>query len=875
MFAQDCNENTKLVPKMLTSTLKWTLLMAALCVLVNGPHGARAFLGNRTEVQVRHRRQTPGQCFTLEGIPGKCSTPEACRFPAAVKVRLSRSQCFTVSGQRGICCPGGTAAAATAAFSNPTVRFPPQPQSEQLRQLPPQRRPFNQQFFPAVSPRPTFRPNDNGPLLFEPTVDSEPNLSDLPLEDLHTACDDSVNCLLTTDGPEQGEFLEGLPVRHRVINSQRVILTPRPFNQPSRNFPNNKNNNNNINFNTGSGGNNINQQPTFVTQPPFLDNPPSQQQQAIDPISVTSQPRTQDCPATPVCFNSKYRTFDGSCNNLNNPNWGKSFFAFPRLLPPQYADGISAPRRATDGSELPSARLVSNTLVKDANFPDNFNTAMIMAYGQFLDHDLTRTAITKGANNTPIACCRRAMIENPSLRHEACLQIEIPLSDPFYAPFNQTCMEFVRSLAAPRPDCRFGPREQMNQITSHMDASNIYGSTKEDSEDLRTRQGGRLQVSRVNDGDLLPFVTTKPDFCSKPDQGLFCFKAGDTRVNEQLSLTVVHTIWLREHNRIAGELARINPHWSDQNIYMETRRIIGAMLQHITYNEFLPVLLGRTAMQTSDLLLLRSGYSFDYDPNINPSVTNEFATAAYRFGHTLIPGNFLRFDPLGQQEEIPLRQQFNKPFHLYDAGGLDGFLRGLSTQRSQQFDRFITEEVTNHLFERSRPFGLDLVAINLQRGRDHGLPGYNEWRQFCGFRRINSFQELSREMNPQYVQTLQQLYRTVDDIDLFVAGIAETALRGAKLGATFGCIIADQFKRLKKGDRFWYENGFNSPFTPEQLQEIRKVTFARLICDNGDNIQQIQQFVFFAPARGNSLMPCRGDSIPHMDLTQWTNEPIE
>ncbi|GAB6032142.1 hypothetical protein CHUAL_010797 [Chamberlinius hualienensis] len=778
---------------------RWTLLHAlVLCAI------SLCFVQIKCQrnVSLSSHRRTRRQalaCFTLEGIPGKCVVPDACLFPSAVKLRLFRSQCLTAESRRGICCPGGTASTAT-----PFRRLVQQPnnfqrfssfnsfqqsfnQPQRFQQTPADnvrqqnffpsfteiQRPTsvqNVQFRPSTlqqtTPRPVTFPTQNDNFLFQPRPVVE-SLPELPVDDLHTACDESVNCLLTTDRPET--FL---------TQGQPNLQLSSPVNSNTRQ---------NIISNTISSA-----QPA-VTRAPAL---------------------TDDCPETPVCVASKYRTFDGSCNNVNNPNLGKSFFAFPRLIPPAYADGMSTPRRAADGSDLPSPRLVSASLVTDANMPDPFNTNMIMAFGQFLDHDLTRTAINKGPNNTGIACCRREMIENPSLRHAECLPISIPTNDPFYGQFNQTCMEFVRSLAAPRPDCRVGPREQMNQITSFIDASNIYGSTKEESNDLRTFQGGKLQVSRVNNADMLPFVTTKPDFCSKPDQGLFCFKAGDTRVNEQISLTVIHTVWMREHNRIASQLASVNPDWSDEIIYLETRRIIGAILQHIVYNEFLPVLLGRNSMRLSSLLLQREGYSNDYDPTVNPAITNEFATAAYRFGHTLIPGKFTMFDNRGQPEDVSLRKEFNRPFHLFKADGLDSCLRGLCTQRSQQFDTFITEEVTNHLFERTRPFGLDLVAINLQRGRDHGLPGYNRFRQFCGLPSFRTFDDLLTEMHSNYVNLLRQLYRSVDDIDLFVAGIAEKPLNGAKLGPTFGCILSEQFKRTKKGDRFWYENGSNSPFSP-------------------------------------------------------------
>jgi peroxidase len=115
---------------------------------------------------------------------------------------------------------------------------------------------------------------------------------------------------------------------------------------------------------------------------------------------------------------------------------------------------------------------------------------------------------------------------------------------------------------------------------------------------------------------------------------------GDDRINEQPGLTVIHIVWLREHNRIAAELQTLNPSWNDEQLFQETRRIIIAEWQHILYNEWLPMLLGPRYMLNFNLFPSRNIYSDDYDPSIDPSITNEFATAAFRMGHTLLQGMY-------------------------------------------------------------------------------------------------------------------------------------------------------------------------------------------------------------------------------------------
>lgn len=94
---------------------------------------------------------------------------------------------------------------------------------------------------------------------------------------------------------------------------------------------------------------------------------------------------------------------------------------------------------------------------------------------------------------------------------------------------------------------------------------------------------------------LLPVSTDPSDGCNEKEQnskGKYCFESGDTRANENLHLTSMHLIWARHHNYIANSLKEINPHWDDERLFQESRKILSAQLQHITYNELIPVVLG-------------------------------------------------------------------------------------------------------------------------------------------------------------------------------------------------------------------------------------------------------------------------------------------
>lgn len=195
---------------------------------------------------------------------------------------------------------------------------------------------------------------------------------------------------------------------------------------------------------------------------------------------------------------------------------------------------------------------------------------------------------------------------------------------------------------------------------------------------------------------------------------------------------------------------------------------------------------------------------------------------------------------------------------------------GLVDQRSGRMDPTLTTEVTNHLFEKpGKFFGVDLAAINIQRGREMGVPGYNHFREYCGLPRAKYFEDLTGVFSNKTLLRMSQLYKHVDDIDLWTAGISEYPIQDGLVGPTFACLIARQFVNLRRGDRFWYENaGYPAQFTIEQLDEIRKSTAARLMCDNSDDIETIQaSAMLIADPYTNPRVPCA--SLPSIDLRKW------
>jgi len=604
---------------------------------------------------------------------------------------------------------------------------------------------------------------------------------------------------------------------------------------------------------------------------------------------LENAPDESDCSSP---YHGRYRTFSGRCNNRRKPLFGKHTVTLKRHFHPEYDDGVSSPkvRGGRTGNRLPNPRLVSNVVHKDKKKADIRHTLMLMQWGQLVDHDITLTPMIRGKRNTIIDCSAC----NSAAYNRACDPIPIPPEDKFFPPTTgrnaeSKCIPFTRSL--PGQSSHRQLREQLNQNTAFIDASHLYGSDPCRARDLRVLEGGRMRIMRHPGSrvfkDLMPRTRQNPECDSAIGR---CFHTGDGRNNEQPGLTALHTVLLREHNRLADQLVAINPHWDDERTFQEARRIVMAINQHITYSEFLPRVLGAEYVNFFGLSTQKNGHSKVYNERCRPDIYNSFATAAFRFGHSLIKPMFRLVSSSRQNgsDEIRLRDHFNNPDVLFSTHFIDHLALGLLTTPMENFDAGISEELTNHLFEEiGRPYsGMDLVSLNIRRGRDHGLADYTRYLRICRKvvtegridGEIDDFQDLKDVMTEESVMRLEDVYTDVSDIDLFSGGISEEPVKGGIVGPTFACLIANQFRKLKRCDRFWYETGDEGiRFTKEQLAEIRKITLSALVCRNCDiGEMSVQRSSFDMPTKSNRgenpMLPCTTANHPTVDVVHWREE---
>ncbi|XP_042210054.1 chorion peroxidase-like [Homarus americanus] len=498
-----------------------------------------------------------------------------------------------------------------------------------------------------------------------------------------------------------------------------------------------------------------------------------------------------------------------------------------------------------------------------------------MSFGQFLEHDLTETPMSKGVNGSTIPCCREAGQDFRHPLHPQCAPIGITSPDAFYTPYGVTCMEFVRSLPADR--CTLGPRQHLNQLNSYIDGESIYGNSLKETAELRTFQNGLLKTQLSRDGTELLSPNKNLSGCNVPElsaKGEFCFKAGDGRVNEQIMLVVVTAVWAREHNRLAKILAKLNAHWNDERIFQEAKRILVGELQQVTYNEYLPPVISPRLMEAAGLNTGTDGHqTTDYNENIDPSITTEFATGAFRFGHTQVTDILMEVAKDGGTRSRDYSSVLFDPFPLYLPGTPERLTRGAMSQSAGKVRSGASKEVSGKLFRGMKQFGLDLLALNIQRGRDHGIPGYVRHRMACGLTPVKSFDDLTPDIEAKVLESLKKVYRKVEDIDLFVGALAEKHVSGGAVGPTFACILADQFVRAKIGDRYWFEYG-DSPgaFTVGQLRELQQVSFSRILCDNVRELTQVQRWSMEVLSPFNPLVACESKCIPRLNLDLWKEE---
>ena len=529
------------------------------------------------------------------------------------------------------------------------------------------------------------------------------------------------------------------------------------------------------------------------------------------------RPGAGDTNRSVTCTREPNRSIDGTCNNIVNADtevWGASDIPLYRGMTAAYG----APDFYNDmnGNCRLTPRAISNIVVaqsQDILSPRNLSS-LVFTWGQFIDHDIDLT---------------------PEGETEY-VPILLPANEPlFTAP-----IPFLRSEPYPGTGIN-EDRQQENIISSWMDASQVYGSEESRANWLRTFNRGKLKMSS---GDLLPYNTLNGEVDSPIDPNapsmagdgggtVVTFVAGDVRAAEQPGLTALHTLFVREHNRICDQMVAQGSNNDEQN-YQRARKRVGAYIQAITYNRFLPAL----GVQISSYQ--------GYNSNIQADISNIFAAAAYRLGHTMVTNEIpligTNCAAIGSGS-LPLLDGFFNP-SVTSTYGIEAFIQGLASQTQQKVDAKVVDNLRNFLFgdpSSGSAFGLDLASLNIQRGRDHGLPDYNSVRAYYTGFPAEDFSDITTDVALQ--NALRTAYGSVYDMDLWVGLLSEDHLNGSSVGITLNAILGEQFQKLRDGDYYFYRN--DPAFSSQQRDQINNTSLRDIIFRNTP-IQNLQSNVFFA-----------------------------
>jgi len=515
-----------------------------------------------------------------------------------------------------------------------------------------------------------------------------------------------------------------------------------------------------------------------------------------------------ECTASPKCCvkvgsqqfsqytNDLYwMAWDGSANNLSNPTWGMIGEALLQVTPVSYEDGVST--LAVRGPLNPNPRVISNAVHKQtSNIPNALGlTDLVWMWGQFVDHEIT---LVEGGTE-PANFMSLSVVDDPN-------------EDFPNRTINFTRNQFIEDS---------NPRQHPNHISAYIDATNVYGYSTQRGYALRNLDGtGTLKTSA---GNLLPLnvdgIRNENGPAGVPEE---MFLAGDIRANEVVPLTSMHTLLMREHNRVVTQVIPGRyPQFVgvEEMLYQQGRRYVNGVMQSITYNQFLPALLGQPLPPYTG-----------YDDTVNAQMRKEFSTVAYRLGHTML-SEVLKIG--SGSDTLPLMDSFFNPDYI-KTNGIDDVILGGGLQVMQEIDGKIVDAVRNNLFEiPSATNLLDLAAINIQRGRDQGIGSFNDIREAYGLPKVTTVAQITSDAGEQ--AALISLYGADahEHIDPWTGVIIEDHAPGSAVGPTLRAVLIEQFTRLRAGDRYFYLN--DPGLSDLEKNEITNTNFVDVIVRNTNN----------------------------------------
>ncbi|XP_050557135.1 peroxidase-like [Spodoptera frugiperda] len=564
------------------------------------------------------------------------------------------------------------------------------------------------------------------------------------------------------------------------------------------------------------------------------------------------------------CDPNEWRRLDGSCNNLRNPIRGVTHTPTRRILPPSYDENYE-PRKSKSGKLLPLVRKLRTTLLSEGQAPDQVFSVLASHYLIFIATDISNLHDTVNYIMWKPHCCTPKGKDDPM-----CAPIEVPRDDPVHRYSGIRCLNLTRPLTFQDFGCRQKntPPERIQTATPLFDMSTVYGNSLDKALEGRKFEGGLLK-NEVEDGRVWPPRDPNEAVCfmnQKPKESR-CHKTPSDEVNTLITINMMSVWFWRLHNHIATRLAKLNPCWDDEKLFYTARDINIAIEMQIFLYELLPLMAGYRNL-IRDGVIVYNGFRDIYNEAIIPQMAMEFPLAL-RWAHTMQEGTLKMYNPHGDYvKKVPLVELTIRTGYLGVDNNLDYLTQGAFRQPSAKVgDSLVDPDMADRVLGHIQP-SQDVFSNDLAKNRLMFMQPYIKYIEHFYGRKINSFKDLADFFEPETLEKLSDIYESVEDIDLLAAMWVEKPIPGGYVPRIFYSILAEQLLHTMKSDRHWYERP-NRPhaFTAAQLQEIRKMTVARFMCDVGDTVTQIQPRAFQRIGPGNELVSC--DLIPDMDISAW------
>ncbi|XP_063893993.1 peroxidase [Helicoverpa armigera] len=581
-----------------------------------------------------------------------------------------------------------------------------------------------------------------------------------------------------------------------------------------------------------------------------------QQRNATERCSIDIKP----------CTPHEGSRIDGTCNNYKYPTRGSARGPYLRLLKPDYANDRNI-RMSRHGSPLPSARKVRTELHSTGRVEDKVTfSAAAVHMMQFIHRDISFMDGPFDYLKRRQYCCQPKGDKDPR-----CIPIAVPDDDPYLKVTDIRCLNFSRAETFQDASCT--PEiilpEQINYQTPVIDLSTIYGVDNQGLAKVRKYEDGLLILEK-RENRFVPATNVTENVClQNNDTEPICYQFGVPEIgNYDLRTTALTISFMREHNRLAKALREINPCWKDDRLFKVARQINIATASNIFMYELLPYLLGYRHMVNYGLLSESVEHVSNYDAEAVPLVYAEYDIAV-RYFNTFLDGRVKTYsEGYHYKDEYSYSETLFRSGLLEKGKILEELNRGMFHQYAAKIDDIQDPDISENYYGKKLQRAHDLPALDIQRGRDMGVRGYNDYRRLCGLKPAKKFRDFIDVMEIEKVEALKKLYHSVDDVDLLAGVMSENDIQGIHVGPTLFCIMTKQLQIFRFSDRFWFERGDQlHSFNLDQLDEIRKTNMARFACDNADGIKYIQPQAFLNVRPGNMPAPC--SHIEGPDLTKW------